>query len=62
MDVFLPAYQYLQPGAKLTARMKHWSQSLTMPEDATTIGLEVLKFLGLVALIVASGLILLMAG
>jgi hypothetical protein len=62
MDVFLPAYQELHPGPKLTARLKQWSQTLAIPEDATTFLLEILKFLGIVALILVSTLILLMAG
>jgi hypothetical protein len=62
MDVFLPAYQELHPGPKFTARLKHWSQALAIPEDATTFLLEILKFLGIVALILVSALIMLMAG
>jgi hypothetical protein len=61
MDVLLPAYQEL-PGPKFTARLKHWSQTLALPEDATTYLLEILKFLGIVALILVSALIMLMAG
>ncbi len=60
MDVFLPACQYLHPGAKFTARIQQWSQALAIPEDARTFCLEILKFLGTVALIMVSGLILLM--
>ena len=62
MDVFLPAYQELHPGLKFTARLKQWSQTLAIPEDATTYLLEILKFLGIVALFLVSALILLMAG
>jgi hypothetical protein len=62
MDVFLPAYQELHPGLKLTARLKHWNQTIALPEDATTYLLEVVKFLGIVALFLVSALILLMAG
>ncbi len=62
MDVFLPAYQELHPGPKFTARLKHWSQTLALPEDATTYLLEVVKFLGIVALIIVGALIMLMAG
>jgi hypothetical protein len=42
--------------------MKHWSQTLVLPEDATPFFLEILKFLGIMALILVSALILLMAG
>ena len=62
MDVFLPAYQELHPGLKFTARLKQWSQTLAIPEDATTYLLEILKFLGIVSLFLVSALILLMAG
>ncbi|MHB9075397.1 MAG: hypothetical protein ACYC6G_17970 [Desulfobaccales bacterium] len=62
MDVFLPAYHDLHPGLKLTARLKQWSQTLALPEDATTYLLEIVKFLGIVALLLVSALILLMAG
>ncbi len=62
MDVFLPAYQELHPGPKFTARLKHWSQTLDLPEDATTFLLEIVKFLGIVALLLVGALILLMAG
>ena len=62
MDVFLPAYQELHPGPKLTARLKQWSQTLALSEDATTFLLEIVKFLGIMALILVGALILLMAG
>jgi hypothetical protein len=62
MDVFLPAYQELDSGPKLTARLKQWSQTLALPEDAAPFLLEILKFLGIMALILISGLIMLMAG
>jgi hypothetical protein len=62
MDVILPAYQELHPCPKITARLKQWSQTLAIPEDATTFLLEILKFLGIVALILVGALILLMAG
>ncbi len=62
MDVFLPEYQEMHPGLKFTARLKQWSQTLAIPEDATTFLLEILKFLGIVALIMVGALILLMAG
>lgn len=62
MDVFLPTYPELHPGAKFAARMKQWSQALVLPEDVTPFFLEILKFLGIMALILVSALILLMAG
>jgi hypothetical protein len=62
MDALLPAYQELTPGPKFTARLKQWSQALTIPEDAGTFLLELVKFLGIMALILVSALILLMAG
>ena len=62
MDVSLPECQYLHPGLKFTARMKQLSQALAIPEDAGTYLLEILKFLGTLALIMATALIMLMAG
>ena len=62
MDVFLPAYQELQPGPKFAPRLRQWSQTLAIPEDATTYLLEIVKFLGIVALIIVGALIMLMAG
>jgi hypothetical protein len=62
MDVFVPAYQELHTGPKFTARLKQWCQALALPEDATPFLLEILRFLGIMALILVSGLIMLMAG
>jgi hypothetical protein len=62
MAVFLPAYQQVHPGPKLTARLKPKRPALAIPEDAAVFLLEVAKFLGIVALIVVGALILLMAG
>jgi hypothetical protein len=62
MDVFIPQYQYLPGSGKFVARLKQWSQTAALPADAGTFCLEVAKFLGTVALILASALILLMAG
>jgi hypothetical protein len=62
MDVFLPACQYLHPGAKFMARIQQWGQALAISEEATTFFREILKFLGIVALILVNALILLMAG
>jgi len=42
--------------------MKQLSQALAIPEDATTGLLEILKFLGTLALIMATALIMLMVG
>ena len=62
MNVFIPEYQYLPPGLKFTARLKHWCKALALPEDAMTWLLEISKFLATVALTIVTGLILLMAG
>ena len=62
MDVFLPECRYLHAGPKFTARMKQLSQTLAIPADARTVLLEILKFLGTLALIMVTALILLMAG
>ena len=47
---------------KFTARMKQVRQALAIPEDAGTGLLEILKFLGTLALIMVTALIMLMAG
>jgi len=62
VDVFLPEYRYLHPGLKFTARIKQLSSALAIPEDAMTVLLEILKFLGTLALIMVTALIMLMAG
>ena len=62
MDVSLPECPYLQPDLKFGARMKQLSQAFAIPEDAGTGLLEILKFLGTLALILATALIMLMAG
>ena len=62
VDVSLPECQCLYPGLKFTARMKQWSQALAIPEDAVTCLQEILKFLGTLALIMVTALIMLMAG
>jgi hypothetical protein len=62
VDVSLPECQCLYPGLKFTARMKQWTQALAFPEDAMTGLLEILKFFGTLALILATALIMLMAG
>jgi hypothetical protein len=62
VDVSVPECPCLQPDLKFTARMKQLSQTLTIPEDAGTCLLEILKFLGTLGLILATALIMLMAG
>jgi hypothetical protein len=62
VDALLPECRYLHPGPKFTARIQEWSKALALPEDAATYLLEILKFLAAVALIIASALIMLMAG
>jgi hypothetical protein len=42
--------------------MKQWTQGLAIPEDAGPCLLEILKFLGTLALIMVTALIMLMAG
>ena len=62
MDVSLPECPYLNPGLKFAARMKQLSQAFAIPEDAGTFLLEIVKFLGTLALIMTTALIMLMAG
>jgi hypothetical protein len=62
VDASLPECPYLPPGLKLAARMKQLTQTLTIPEDAGTCLLEILKFLGTLGLILTTALIMLMAG
>ena len=62
VDVSLPECPYLHPGLKIAARMKQLSLALAIPEDAGTVLLEIVKFLGTLALIMATSLIMLMAG
>jgi hypothetical protein len=62
VDTILPKCQYLQPDPKFTALVKPWRPALALPADAAPFLREVLKFLGTLALIIASGLIMLMAG
>ena len=62
MNVSLPECPYLHPDLKFADRVKQLSQALTLPEDAATFLLEILKFLGTLALIMVTALILLMAG
>ncbi len=62
MNVYLPEYQYLQPGLKYSTRLKYWRQALALPEDAGTYLLEIAKFLATGALILATGVLLLLLG
>ncbi len=62
MDIFLPECRYLQPRLKFTARHGQWWQVLDLPEDAGTYLLEILKFLASGALILATGVLLLLLG
>jgi hypothetical protein len=62
MDVFLPAYQELHSGPKFATRLKQWSQTIALPEDAMTYLMEVVKFLGIAALIMVGAFIMLMTG
>lgn len=62
MNVYLSECQYLHGGLKVATRIKQWRQALALPEDAMTYLLEISKFLGTVALILATGVLLLMVG
>jgi hypothetical protein len=62
VNVSLPECPCLYPGLKFTARMKQWSQALAIPEDGMTYLLEILKFLGTLALIMVTAVIMLMVG
>ncbi|MGO9620701.1 MAG: hypothetical protein ACLPT6_04775 [Desulfobaccales bacterium] len=62
MDVFLSECRYLQPRLKFTARTRQWRQVLDLPEDAGIYLLETLKFLASGALILATGVLLLLLG
>jgi hypothetical protein len=62
MDAYLSEYQCLPPGLKFTARIKQWREALVIPEEAPTLLLEISKFLATGALILATAVILLMAG
>ena len=62
MDVFLPECRYLHAGPKCTARLKQVRQALALPEDAMTYLVEITKFLATGALILATGVLLLLLG
>ena len=57
VDASLPECPYLQPGLKFAARLKQLSQALTIPEDAGTYLVEILKFLGTLGLILTTAFI-----
>ncbi len=62
MNVYLSECQYLHSGMKYSTRLKHWRQTLALPEDAGTYLLEITKFLATGVLIAATGVLLLMLG
>lgn len=62
MDVFLPECRYLHSGPKFAARLQRLRQALALPEDAMTYLLEISKFLATGALILATGVLLLLLG
>jgi hypothetical protein len=62
VNVYLSECQYLQSGLKFPARRKHWRQALALPQDAPTYLLEIAKFLATGALILATGVLLLLLG
>jgi hypothetical protein len=62
VDLSLSEYPYLHPGLKGTARLRQLGQTLDLPEDTLTYLLEILKCLGTLGLILATALIMLMAG
>ncbi len=58
VDVFVSEAQYLSPGWRIAARP--WTRAL--PEEASTYLLEITKFVATGALILATGVLLLMLG
>jgi hypothetical protein len=62
MNVYPSECQYLHPGLKFAARLKQRRPALVLPEDATTYLLEITKFLATGALILATGVLLLLLG
>jgi hypothetical protein len=62
VNVYLSECPYLHSGLKFSARLKQWRQALALPEDAGTYLLEITKFLATGALILATGVLLLMLG
>jgi hypothetical protein len=62
MDVFLPECRYLHAEPKFTTRLKQVRPALALPEDAMTYLVEITKFLATGALILATGVLLLLLG
>jgi len=62
VNFFLPECQYLYPRPRFTARIKQLRKTLAIPEDTRTLLLEILKFLATVALIIETGVLLLLVG
>jgi hypothetical protein len=58
----LPECPCLPLSLKFAARLKPWRQALALPEDAGPVLGEIVKFLGTLALILVTGLMMLMAG
>jgi hypothetical protein len=62
VDVLLPECRYLHLEPKFTARRQQWWKTLAFPEDVANYLLEIAKFLGTLALITVTGVLLLMLG
>ncbi len=62
MNVYLSECRYPYPGLKFAARLKHWRPVLALPEDAMTYVVEITRFLATGALIMATGVLLLLLG
>ncbi len=62
MNVSLSEYHCSSLGLKYAAPRKPWRQALALPEDAKTYALEITKFLATLALIAATGVLLLLLG
>lgn len=60
MDVLLSECRCPNFRLRLAAHLKHLGEALALPEEAVTVGLEVLKFVATLALIAVNGLLLLM--
>jgi hypothetical protein len=60
VDVFLPECRGLNFRLKVAVHLKNLGEALALPEEAATLGLEILKFLATLGLITVTGLILLM--
>ncbi|MCL4503383.1 MAG: hypothetical protein M1438_16280 [Deltaproteobacteria bacterium] len=62
MNVYLSECQYLPSGLKFSAWRRHGRPALALPQDAPTYLLEITKFLATGALILATGVLMLMLG